>query len=367
VQAVIGVAQRVDGKVVVDTDDIKREKKHGGSADETELIKGIVIDKEVVHPAMPKKIENAKIALLDVALEVKETETDAQIRITAPEQMQAFIEQESKMLRQMVEKAAASEANVILCQKGIDDVAQHYLAKRKILACRRVKKSDMEKLAKATGARIVSNLDDLTPQDLGFSRIVEEKKIGGEQMTFIRECKDPKAVTILVRGSTEHVVDEIDRSIEDAIGAVASAVEVGKIVYGAGAPEIEVANRLRKFAEKFSGREQLAILAFANALEVVPRSLAENGGLDPIDILVGLRAEHERSKVNAGIDVFNGKIADAELMGVIEPLKVKTQAIKSAAEAAEMILRIDDVISASKLGRGGMPPGGMGGGEMPEM
>jgi thermosome len=370
VQAVIGVAQRVDGKVEVDTDDIKREKKHGGSADETELIKGIVIDKEVVHPAMPKKIENAKIALLDVALEVKETETDAQIRITAPEQMQAFIEQESKMLRQMVEKAAASEANVILCQKGIDDVAQHYLAKRKILACRRVKKSDMEKLAKATGARIVSNLDDLTPQDLGFSRIVEEKKVGGEQMTFIRECKDPKAVTILVRGSTEHVVDEIDRSIEDAIGAVASAVEVGKIVYGAGAPEIEVANRLRKFAEKFSGREQLAILAFANALEVVPRSLAENGGLDPIDILVGLRAEHERGKINAGIDVFNGKIADAEAMGVIEPLKVKTQAIKSAAEAAEMILRIDDVISASKLGRGGMsgmPPGGMGGGEMPEM
>jgi len=370
VQAVRGVAQRVDGKVVVDTEDIKREKKHGGSAEETELIKGIVIDKEVVHPAMPKKIENAKIALLDVALEVKETETDAQIRITAPEQMQAFIEQESKMLRQMVEKATASGANVILCQKGIDDVAQHYLAKRNILACRRVKKSDMEKLAKATGARIVSNLDDLTSQDLGFSRIVEEKKVGGEQMTFIRECKDPKAVTILVRGSTEHVVDEIDRSIEDAIGAVASAVEVGKIVYGAGAPEIEVANRLRKFAEKFSGREQLAILAFANALEIVPRSLAENGGLDPIDILVGLRAEHERAKVNAGIDVFNGKIADAELMGVIEPLKVKTQAIKSAAEAAEMILRIDDVISASKLGKGGMPgmpPGGMGGGEMPEM
>jgi len=370
VQAVRGVAQKVDGKVVVDTEDIKREKKHGGSSEDTELIKGIVIDKEVVHPAMPKRIENAKIALIDVALEVKETETDAQIRITAPEQMQAFIEQESKMLRQMVDKVVASGATVVICQKGIDDVAQHYLAKKKIIACRRAKKSDMEKLAKATGARIISNLDDLSPQDLGFARIVEEKKVGGEQMTFIRECKDPKAVTILVRGSTEHVVDEIDRSIEDAIGAVASAIEVGKIVYGAGAPEAEVANRLKKFAEKFSGREQLAILAFANALEVVPRSLAENGGLDPIDILVSLRAEHERGKVNMGVNVLNGGIGDAEAMGVIEPLKVKTQAIKSAAEAAEMILRIDDVISASKLGRGGMPggmPPGMGGGEMPEM
>jgi len=370
VQAVRGVAQKVDGKVVVDTEDIKREKKHGGSSEDTELIKGIVIDKEVVHPAMPKRIENAKIALLDVALEVKETETDAEIRITAPEQMQAFIEQESKMLRQMVDKVVASEATVVICQKGIDDVAQHYLAKKKILVCRRAKKSDMEKLAKATGARIVSNLDDLSPQDLGFARIVEEKKVGGEQMTFIRECKDPKAVTILVRGSTEHVVDEIDRSIEDAVGAVSSAIEVGKIVYGAGAPEAEVANRLKKFAEKFSGREQLAILAFANALEIVPRSLAENGGLDPIDILVSLRAEHERGKVNMGVNVLNGGIGDAEAMGVIEPLKVKTQAIKSAAEAAEMILRIDDVISASKLGRGGMPgmpPGGMGGEGMPEM
>jgi len=370
VQAVRGVAQKVDGKVVVDTEDIKREKKHGGSSEDTELIKGIVIDKEVVHPAMPKRIENAKIALLDVALEVKETETDAEIRITAPEQMQAFIEQESKMLRQMVDKVVASEATVVICQKGIDDVAQHYLAKKKILVCRRAKKSDMEKLAKATGARIVSNLDDLSPQDLGFARIVEEKKVGGEQMTFIRECKDPKAVTILVRGSTEHVVDEIDRSIEDAVGAVSSAIEVGKIVYGAGAPEAEVANRLKKFAEKFSGREQLAILAFANALEIVPRSLAENGGLDPIDILVSLRAEHERGKVNMGVNVLNGGIGDAEVMGVIEPLKVKTQAIKSAAEAAEMILRIDDVISASKLGRGGMPgmpPGGMGGEGMPEM
>jgi len=368
VKAVKEVATTENGKVVVDTDNIKREKKHGGSADETELINGIVIDKEIAHPGMPKKIENAKIALLDAALEVKETETDAQIRITAPEQIQAFVEQEQKMLKDMVEKVASSGANVLLCQKGIDDVAQHYLAKRGILAARRVKKSDMDALAKATGGRVVTSLDDLSSTDLGFAKIVEEKKVGGEAMTFIRDCKDPKAVTILVRGSTEHVVDEVDRSVEDAIGAVASAVEVGKVVAGAGAPEAEVARRLRKFAEKFSGREQLAILGFANALEVVPRALAENAGLDPIDILVELRAAHEKGKATAGVNIDAGRIDDAYGFGVVEPLKVKTQAITSAAEAAEMILRIDDVISASKLSRGGgmpqMPPGGMG--EMPE-
>ncbi len=361
VDAVKNVAVETNGKVSVNTDDIKREKKHGGSADETELIRGIVIDKEVVHPSMPKKMKDAKIALVDTALEVKETETDAEIRITSPEQMQAFIEQEAKMLKMMVEKVAKSGANVVFCQKGIDDVAQHHLAKKGIMACRRVKKSDMEKLAKATGGRIVSNLDDLADSDLGFAKIVEENRVGGEMMTFVRECKDPKAVTILVRGSTEHVVDEIDRSIEDAVGAVSSAVEIGKIVAGAGSPEAEVSSKLRKYAEKFSGREQLAILAFAEALEVVPRTLAENAGLDPIDMLVELRASHEQGKVMHGIDIFNGKVDDAFAMGVVEPLKVKTQAIKSAAEAAEMILRIDDVISASKLGRGGMPPSGMPG------
>jgi len=314
----------------------------------------------VVHPGMPKTIKDAKIALIDVALEVKETETDAEIRITSPEQMQAFIEQEQKMLKNMVGKIVASGANVLLCQKGIDDIAQHYLAKKEILTCRRVKKSDMEALAKATGARIVSNLEDLTSEDLGYAKVVEEKKIAGDSMTFIRECKDPKSVTVLVRGSTEHVVDEVDRSVEDAIGAVASAVDLGKIVPGAGSPEAEISRRLRKLAEKFSGREQLAILAFADAMEVVPRSLAENGGLDPIDILVELRAAHEKGKTYYGIDIFNGKIVDAEEMGVVEPLKVKTQAIKSAAEAAEMILRIDDVISASKLAKGPpmMPPMG---------
>ncbi|MGC8812115.1 MAG: thermosome subunit beta [Candidatus Aenigmatarchaeota archaeon] len=360
VEAVRIIAEKENGKIVVNRDNIKREKKHGGSADDTELIKGIVIDKEVVHPGMPKTVKNAKIALLDAALEIKETETDAEIRITSPEQMQAFIEQEQKMLKDMVKKIVASGANVVLCQKGIDDLAQHYLAKEGILACRRVKRSDMEALAKATGGRIVTNLDDLTPEDLGFAKIVEEKKIAGEAMTFIRECKDPKAVTILVRGSTEHVVDEVDRSIEDAVGAVASALELGKIIPGAGAPEAEVARRLRKFAEKFSGREQLAILAFADAMEVIPRSLAENAGLDPIDMLVELRSVHEQGKTYYGLDIFNGKVRDAEEMEVIEPLKVKLQAIKSAAEAAEMILRIDDVIAASKLEKGtpSAPPTG---------
>ncbi|MFH8086511.1 MAG: thermosome subunit beta [Candidatus Aenigmatarchaeota archaeon] len=349
VEAVRTVAEVQNGKIVVNRENIKREKKHGGSAEDTELIKGIVIDKEVVHPGMPKVVKNAKIALLDCALEIKETETDAEIRITSPEQMQAFLEQEQKMLKDMVKKIVASGANVVFCQKGIDDLAQHYLAKEGILACRRVKRSDMEALAKATGGRIVTNLDDLTPEDLGFAKIVEEKKIAGEAMTFVRECKDPKAVTILVRGSTEHVVDEVDRSVEDAVGAVASALELGKIIPGAGAPEAEIARRLRKFAEKFSGREQLAILAFADAMEVIPRSLAENAGLDPIDMLVELRAAHEQGKTYYGLDIFNGKVRDAEEMEVIEPLKVKLQAIKSAAEAAEMILRIDDVIAASKL------------------
>lgn len=349
VDAVGVVAEERDGKIVIDKENIKRVKRYGASSEETELIHGIIIDKEVVHPGMPKTVKEARIALLDVPLEVKETETDAQIRITSPEQLEAFIKQEQKMIREMVEKVAAIGATVVFCQKGIDDLAQHYLAKKGILACRRVKKSDMEALAKATGARIVTSVDDLRNEDLGYAKVVEEVKIAGESMVFVKECKDPKAVSILVRGSTEHVVDEVDRSIEDAVGAVVSAVELGKFVVGAGAPEAEVAKRLRKFAEKFSGREQLAIQAFADAMEVIPRALAENAGLDPIDILVKLRSEHEGGKVTYGVDVVNGKVADALEMNVIEPLKVKTQAIKSAAEAAEMILRIDDVIAASKL------------------
>ncbi len=368
VEAVQLVAEKKDGKVVVDTENIKREKKHGGSSEDTELIKGIVIDKEVVHPGMPKRVKDAKIALIDAALEVKETETDAQIQITDPTKLQEFIEQEEKMLRTMVDKVAASTANVILCQKGIDDMAQHYLAKKGIIAARRVKKSDMEKLAKATGARIVTNINDLNKNDLGYAKLVEEERVADEQMIFVRDCKNPKAVTILVRGGTEHVVDEVDRAIEDAIGAVSSSVEVGKIVAGGGAPEAEVARELRKFAEGFSGREQLAVNAFADALEVIPRSLSENGGLDPIDTLVTLRAEHDKGNTTVGVNVLDGGVKDMIQLGIIEPLKVKTQAIKSASDAAEMILRIDDIVSASKLSKGGMPsmpPGGMGGGMPP--
>ncbi|OYT42131.1 MAG: thermosome subunit [Candidatus Aenigmarchaeota archaeon ex4484_224] len=349
IEAIQTVAEVEKGKIKIDKDNIKRVKKHGASAEETKLIKGVVIDKEVVHPGMPKRIENAKIALLDTALEVKETETDAQIRITSPEQLQAFIEQEQKMIKQMVEKIKEVGANVVICQKGIDDLAQHYLAKEGILAVRRAKKSDMEALAKATGGRIITNLEDLTEKDLGEAKLVEERKIAGEAMVFIEGCKNPKAVTILVRGSTEHVVEEVDRAVEDAIGAVASALELGKVLPGAGAPEVEVAIKLREFAERFSGKEQLAILAFANALEIIPRTLAENAGLDSIEILAQLRVEHDKGNRNVGINLFEGKVEDAIKMGVVEPLKVKTQAIKSAAEAAEMILRIDDVIAAKKI------------------
>ncbi|MGC8993197.1 MAG: thermosome subunit beta [Candidatus Aenigmatarchaeota archaeon] len=351
IEAVRSVVEEKNGKLKIDKDNIKRVKKHGAAVEETQLIKGVIVDKEIVHPQMPKSIKNAKIALLDCPLEIEKTETDAQIRITSPEQLQAFLEQEQKMLKEMVNKIASVGANVVFCEKGIDDLAQHYLAKKGIAACRRIKRSDLEALAKATGARIVSNLDDLTEKDLGYAELVEERKIAGEAMTFVTGCKNPKSVTILVRGSTEHVVDEIDRNIEDGIGALISALEVGKVVPGAGAIEAELAKRIREFAEKFSGREQLAIQEFANSLEIIPRTLAENAGLDPIDILVELRAAHEHGKTNYGVDVFSGKIVDSLELGVVEPLKVKTQAIKTAAEAAEMILRIDDVIAASKIGK----------------
>jgi thermosome len=363
VEAVTMVAEEKNGKIVIDTENIKREKKQGGSSEDTELIKGVIIDKEVVHPGMPKIVKDAKIALVDAALEVKETETDAQIQITDPLKLQAFLEQEEKLLKDMVEKVAKSGANVLFCQKGIDDAAQHYLAKKGIMAARRVKKSDMEALAKATGARIVTNLDDLEAKDLGYAKIVEEQKIGDEQMIFVRDCKNPKAVSILVRGGTEHVVDEVDRAIEDAIGAVSSAIEVGKVVPGGGAPEAEVARGLKKYAETLKGREQLAVNAFADAMEIIPRSLAENAGLDPIDTLVALRAEHEHGNTQMGVNVFDGGVMDMLKEGVIEPLKVKTQALKSAAEAAEMILRIDDVIAASKLDKGSQPSMPSGAGE----
>jgi len=365
VDAVRTVMEREDGKIVIDKEDIKLEKKQGGSSEDTELIKGIIIDKEVVHSAMPKHVKNARIALVDASLEIEKTETEAQIQITSPNQLQTYLEEEEKILKNMVEKISASDCNVLFCQKGIDDVAQHYLAKKGILTARRVKKSDIEKLARATGGRIISNLSDLAKDDLGFAGTVEEQKIAGEQMIFVRECKNPKAVSILVRGGTEHVVDEVERSLEDAIGSLISALEVGRIVAGGGAPEEAVSKGLREFAQSFSGREQLAILAFAEAMEVIPRTLAENAGLDPIDILVELRSAHEEDKITYGVDVFTGKIVDMKVKGVIEPLKIKTQAIKSAAEAAEMILRIDDIIAAGKLEKGGAPqmPPGMSGGE----
>jgi chaperonin GroEL (HSP60 family) len=314
-------------------------------------------------------VRNAKIALIDAAIEVKELEGDAKISIDSPEKMQAFMNEEEKMLRGMVEKIDEVGAKVVLCQKGIDDVAQHFLAKRGILAARRVKKSDMEKLARATGAKLTSSINELSKSDLGYAGNVEERKVGTDKMVFVEQCKDPKAVTILIRGGTEHVVDEVERAIEDAVKDVAAALELGKIVPGGGSSEIEVAKVVRKYAKSFSGREQLAIQAFANAMEVIPRSLAENAGMDPIDKLAMLRSEHEKGKVSSGLDVFSGKVVDMMREGVVEPLKIKLQAVKSATEAAEMILRIDDLIASSGSGDKsgmGMPPGGMPPGGMPE-
>jgi len=365
-ELIVDAVKQVEEDGEVEKDHIKIEKKEGAAVDDSTLVQGVIIDKERVHPGMPKKVENAKIALLNCPIEVKETEVDAEIRITDPSQMQAFIEQEEQMIRDMVDKIVSTGANVLFCQKGIDDLAQHYLAKAGVLAVRRVKKSDMEKLSKATGASIVTNIEDLSEEDLGEAGVVSEKKISGEEMIFVEECKEPKAVTILVRGSTEHVVSEVERAIEDAIGVVAATVEDGKVVAGGGAPEIEIAKRLKDYADAISGREQLAVSAFAEALEIVPKTLAENAGLDSIDALVDLRAAHETSPY-MGLDVFEGDIVDMNKAGVIEPHRVKKQAIQSAAEAAEMILRIDDVIAASSSGSsdedmdemggmGGMPP-----------
>ncbi len=368
VKAVKQVVEHDNGKVFIDLDSIKREKKVGSGVDDTELVQGIILDKEKIHPGMPRYVKNASIALIDSAIEIKNPETDAKIQITDPSQIQAFLTQEENMLKDMVNKIVKSGANVVFCQKGIDDVAQHFLAKKGVYAARRVKKSDMELLSRATGAKIITNLDDLSKDDLGFAGLVEEKKVGDEDMTYVRDCKNPKAVTILVRGGTEHVVDEIKRAFDDAIGGVASALVEGKVVAGAGAPEIELSRNLRKFAESLSGREQLAVVAFAEALEVIPRTLAENAGLDPIDIITDLKAAHDKGQKWAGVDVFKGKVVDSWKDGVIEPLKIKTQAIKSATEVSTMILRIDDVIASSGGSRGGgmpgMPPGGMGG--MPE-
>ena len=351
------------GKMFFDRENIKLEKKVGGSVENSELIEGIVLEKEAVHAGMPRHVHNAKIVLLDAALEIKDTEIDAKISITDPNQMTAFLDQEEKMLKNMVDKIVSAGATVVFCQKGIDDVAQHFLAKKGIYAARRVKKSDMEALARATGATVVSNLDDLSAKDLGNAGKVEEVKVGDEELTYIIECKNPKSVTVLIKGGTGHVVDEVKRAMTDAIGDVAAALKSGKVVGGAGAIEIELAKELRKFAESLSGREQLAVQAFANAMEVIPRTLAENAGLDPIDVLTELKAAHDKKQKWAGINVNTGKVVDSWKEGVIEPLKIKTQAVSSASEVAQMILRIDDVIAGSSKGAG-MPP--MGGG-MPPM
>jgi thermosome len=360
VKAVKRVLDHENGHVHFDKENIKLEKRTGNAVEDTELIEGIVLEKEAVHPGMPKMLKIPKIALLDSALEIKDTEIDAKIEITNPLQMQEFLQQEEKMLADMVDKIVSSGANAVFCQKGIDDMAQHFLAKKNIYAARRVKKSDMEALARATGARIVTSLRDLSSKDLGTAGMIEEKKIGSDEMTFVTGCKNPKAVTILVRGGTEHVVDEAKRAMTDAIGDVAASLKNGKVVAGAGAPEIEVAKGLRKYADGLSGREQLAVLAFAEALEVIPRTLAENAGLDPINILVELKAAHDKKQKWAGVDVFRGKVVDAWAMGVIEPLKIKTQALSSASEVAQMILRIDDVIAGGKAAPPQMPQG-MGG------
>lgn len=362
VNAILAVVDSENGKKKVDVDDIKVEKKVGGSVEDSELIEGMVIDKERVHTNMPKKITDARILLINEALEIKKTEVDAEISIKSPDQLQLFLDQEEQMIHDMVTKVINSGANVLFVQKGIDDIAQHYLAKAGIYAARRVKKSDMDKLARATGAKILTSLKEITDSDLGKAGIVEEKKIGDEAMTYITECHNPKAVSIILRGGTEHVADEAERALHDALRVVGVAIEDETLVAGGGSPEIELALRLREYASTLKGREQLAVAKFSEALEVIPRTLAENAGLDPINMLVEMRSQHEKGNKTAGLNVFTGKVVDMWKEGVVEPLRVKTQAISSGTEAATMILRIDDVLSSKSTPGGGMPPGGMGGG-----
>jgi thermosome len=346
-----------------DIDNIQLIKKEGKSLLDTSLIKGIIVDKEVVNPAMPKLVKNPKIALIDCALEIEKTEISAEIRIRDPTQMKAFLDEETRMMKDMADKIKASGANVLLCQKGIDDTAQHFLAKEGIMAARRVKKSDMEKLARATGGKIVSNLDDIKSSDLGNAQIAEERRVGDDKNIFIEGCKDPKSVSILIRAGLERLVDEAERSLKDGLYVVADIVNKNKVVAGGGAVETELAKRLRDYATKIGGREQLAIESFADSLEIIPRTLAENSGFNTIDIMVDLRAAHEKKDgVNMGVDALGAGVKDMEKLGIIEPLKVKEQAIKSATEAACMILRIDDVIASAKAPpTPKMPPGGPGG------
>jgi thermosome, various subunits, archaeal len=364
VEAVKSVAERSeDGKITVDIEDIKVEKRPGGSIKDSEIIEGVIVDKERVHPAMPEVVENAKVLLLSVPIELKKTETKAEIKITTPDQMQLFLDQEEAMLKEIVDKVINTGANVVFCQKGIDDLAQYYLTKAGIFGMRRVKKSDMDKLSRATGAKVITSLDEIEESDLGYAGLVEEKDVTGSRMTFVTGCKDSKTTSILLRGGTEHVVEGIERALEDALRVVGVALEDQKIVVGGGSPEVELSLRLKEYAATLKGREQLAVTKFAESLEVIPKTLAENAGLDPIDMLVEMRSQHEKGNKRAGLNVYTGKIEDMFENNVVEPLRIKTQAINAATEAAIMILRIDDVIASSSAGKG---PGAGPGGEMPE-
>ena len=368
VNAVTHISTKEGSVNTADVDNIQIVKKQGGTISDTSLIEGIILDKERVHSRMNPTMKNAKIALVDAALEIKKTEVEAKIQITDPNQLQKFLDQEEKTLKGMVDTLKKSGATAVFCQKGIDDLAQHFLAKEGIFAVRRVKKSDMEKLSKATGAKVVSSLKELSSKDLGVAGLVEEKKIGSDHMTFVTGCKNPKAVSVLIRGGTEHVIDEVERALHDALKVTSVAIEDGATLPGGGSMEIEMSLRLRNYAGTVGGREQLAIEAFADALEVIPRALAENAGMDALDALISLRSAHEgKNPIKyGGIDVYDGKVKDMLKNNVIEPMRVKVQALESATDVATMILRIDDVI-ASKKGAGGPPPGAGGMGGMGDM
>ena len=365
VKAMLAVAEKTDDGMKADVDDVKVEKKTGESLADTSLINGIVLDKEIVHSGMPKRVEKAKIALLDASLENEKPEIDAKINIENPAQIEAFLKQEEVMLKGMVDKVLATGANVVICQKGIDDMAQHFMARKGVIAVRRAKKSDMEKLARATGGKIISNIDALNAADLGEAALVEERKTGDDKMTYIEGCKNPKSVTILIRGGNQRLTAEAERSIHDGLCVVRDLIEEPRVLAGGSAPEMEMANALKKYAQTLSGREQFAVRVFAESLEAIATTLAENAGLDPVDLLTQLRASHERGQTWAGINISNGKVEDMTKLNVYEPLAVKKQIIKSANEAASMILKIDDVISVAKMKAPPMPPGGgMPGGEM---
>ena len=358
VDAVTSIAEKVFGKTIVDLDNIQIQKQQGGKIEDTEIIKGIILDKERVHDDMPKLVKNTKIALVDVALEVKKTEVNAKIQIRDPAQLQAFLDEEEAMIEKMVDKIKKSGANVLICQKGIDDIAQYFLAEYGIYTVRRAKKSDMEKLAKATGGKIIVNLDDLQGIDLGGAETVEERKYGDDKFTFIMGCTNPKAVSILVRAGTEHVIDELERGLHDSLSVVKAALEDEKMTVGGGATATEIAMALRDYAPSIGGREQMAIESFANAIEIVPKTLAQNAGLDPIDIMIELRRQHKKGNKHAGINVFTGKVENMLKNDVIEPLRVGIQEIQAASEASTMILRIDDVIASKESKTPSTPPGG---------